>query len=128
MTGGDICNHLRYEERTVFWSVSSMKSILAYFFFEAMNTADTDAKNNSDTFFICCLEINTAILHCFHCTDNGILRIKIHLVASLTIDIITSVKILHLASEVSLEQAGIEMCNRTGTTLSRLNIFPSFGS
>ena len=111
MSGSDITNHLRYEEGTKTRSLLDVLTVVDHLVLESTDAPDTDAINHSDTVFVDCFEINTAIFDTLYGTDDGQLRVAVELSGFLSVDIVAHVEVFHLAGEMCLAQRAVKLCN-----------------
>ena len=104
LSGCNICNHFRNKERIEFRSeVVFSLFVTSDFFFESMNTSDSDTENHSDFVQIFFFYVDTGISYRFFSCNYGILSVKVHLTGFLTVNMVSSVEVLHFASELSLK-------------------------
>ncbi len=80
-----------------------MLTVIHHFVLKGLDTADTDAVNDTDAGHVFLLQIDTSILHTLNGTDHSQLGATIHLASLLAVNVIIDVKILHLAGKCRLE-------------------------
>ena len=125
----NISYHFGDEEWVEFRSDSIfIQCIISYFLFKSMNTSDTYTVNYTYSIQIFFFEVHSRILHRFFSSCNGILCIQIHFAKFFTVNVISSIEILHFACKMSLEFRRIEMSNRSCSTNPIHKIFPEFGN
>ena len=103
-----------------------MSTIVAHLVLEGLNTTDTHAKHDADTVLVLLLQIHAAILDSLLGSNEGQLRVAVHLASLLAVQIVVHVEVFHLAGELSLEVGCIEMCNRGSTALASEEVLPCF--
>lgn len=91
-----------------------------------MNTSDTYTVNYTYSIQIFFFEVHSRILHRFFSSCNGILCIQIHFAKFFTVNVISSIEILHFACKMSLEFRRIEMSNRSCPAYPLHQVFPCF--
>ena len=127
MTRCYVCNHFRDEERTEARTDSIFSlCIIQNFFFESMNTSDSDTENYSDFVQIFCFDVYACICYRFFGCYDCILSIKVHFTGFFTVNKIGSIEVLHFTSELSLELRSVEMSNRSCPTYSIKKVVPEF--
>ena len=124
LSGCDVGNHLRDEERIELRAVLLMCGIVTYLIFEGFDTTDTHTKDNTDTVLVLLLQIHITILNGLLGSNQSQLGIAVHLTGLLTIQIVSNVEVLHLTSKLSLKISCVEKCNRSGTTDSIEQVLP----
>ena len=103
LSGSDIRDHLRDEERIKLRTHFLTSVVVAYFFLECMYTTDTGAKNNTDSVQVFFFYIKTGVCYRFFGNCNGVLSVQIHFPCLFTIDIFRYIEVFHFACELGLE-------------------------
>ena len=75
LSGSDIRDHLRDEERIELGTYFLVSVVVAYFFLECMYTTDTGAKNNTDSVQIFFFDVKTGVCYRFFGNGDSILGV-----------------------------------------------------
>ena len=75
LSGSNIRDHLRDEERIELGTYFLMSVVVAYFFLECMYTTDTGAKNNTDSVQIFFFDVKTGVRYRFFGNSDSILSV-----------------------------------------------------
>ena len=116
VSGCNVGNHFRNEERIVFRTFFGVHSIVACFFLEGVQTTDTGSDDDADTVFIDGTfrgGLKTGISDCLTGSHKGILCIQVELTCFLAVEVLVGIKTFHFAGKLCLEQACVEVCDRT---------------
>ena len=129
LSGCDVSNHFRNEERAEFRSDSIFcLSIAQDFFLKSMNTTDTYTIYYSDFVQIFFFEVHFRVCNRLFSGNNGILCIQVHLAHFFAVDKIGSVEPFYLTSKLCFEFRRIEMSNRPCSAYTIHKILPCFGN
>ena len=128
VSGADVGNHLRHEERAETRTDGlGCLGIVGDFLLEGMHTSDANAIDNTDTVLVNSLHVQLAVRKGFTCCCDSILAIEVHLASLLAVYACSlCIEILDFASELSLELRSVKMGDRAGTTYAFNEILPSF--
>ena len=118
VSGGNIGNHLRDEERVELGFFPKMLSEIGHLVFKCFDTADAYAVNYANAVAVFALQVESAVFHSLHGSDDGELCIAVHLSCFFAVDIVGYVQTFYLAGELCFEFGCIECRNRGGTTLT----------
>ena len=127
LSGSNIRNHLRDEERIELGTVFFMEGIVTCFFFKCTDSTNTGTKDDADFVQILIFDIKTGIFYRLLGYTDGILSVQVHLASLFAVDILIGIKVLHFACELGLEKRCVEMSNRPRSTNPIHEIFPKFG-
>ena len=125
LSGSDVGNHLRDEERIELWPVFLVSPVVFHFVLKRLDTADTHTIDNTDTVFVFGFQIHSAVFYGLFGSNDGQLCIAVHLSCFLAVNILIDIEPLHFTGELCLEFRGIEKGNRSSTTLTGQQVFPS---
>src|SRR5574344_279303 len=126
LTCSYICNHFRDEERVEFRAILFVFSVVRNLLLECFNTTDTNSEDDTDAGFVCCIQVDAAIVHCLFGSYHCILSITIHLARFFAVNIIINIQSLHFAAEVCFELRCVKMSNRCGAANSGNKVVPCF--
>ena len=125
MTCSDVGNHLGDEEGVVFRTLlCAVECVIAGFLFEGVQTADTGCKDHTYTVFVDAFIFKPCISDSFISCHERIHCVEVELACFLAVEMLGLIEILHLTSKLSLELAGIEVCNRACAANAFLGVFP----
>lgn len=125
LSGSDVGNHLRDEERIELRTVLLVLAVVHHLFLECLDTADAHAIDNTDAVFVLGFQVHAAVCYSLHGSNDGQLRIAVHLAGFLAVNICVDVEPLHFAGELRLELRGIEKGNRSSAALTSHEVLPS---
>ena len=114
VSGCNVGNHLRDEERIVLRALVFVKSIISCFFLEGMKSTYTGGNNDTYSILVDTFRIKIGISHSLLSGHKGILRIEVKLTQLLTVKMVSAIEVLDFASELSLELGSIKMSDRAG--------------
>ena len=126
LSGGNVGNHLGDEERIELRSVFLVCPVVFHFVLEGLDTADTHAIDYADAVLVFCLQVHAAVVDSLLGSDDGQLRIAVHLASLFTVNPFVDIQTFHFASEMSLAFRSVEQCDRCSTTLAGHQVFPAF--
>ena len=124
LSGGNVGNHLRDEERIELRTVGLMLGIVFHLFLKSLDATDTHAEDNTDAVLVHSLQVHLAILDSLLGSNHGQLGVAVHLAGLLAVQVVVHIEVLHLACELGLKQCCIEKCNGGGTTDSVEQVLP----
>ena len=126
LTWSNIGDHLRDKEGIEARAWFFIEGIVTCFFFESVNTTDTNTKHYANAIFVNCLKVPTTVFDSLHSCNECILFVEVHLTSVLTIDKVGYVEVLYLASKLCLKLWSVEVSDRCSTAHTILNVLPSF--
>ena len=124
MSGSDVGNHLRDEERIELGFLTEVLPIVSNFIFKGFNTSDTHAVHHTNAVTVFFLHIQSAVFDTLHSRNDGQLCISVHLSSLLAVDVIGHIKGFYLASEFGFEIGGVEMCDGRCATFTGQQVSP----
>jgi len=104
LSGSNVRNHLRDEERIELRTVFFMESIVTCFFFKCTDSTNTGTKDDTDFVQILIFDIKTGIFYRLLGYADSVLSIQVHLASLFAVDILIGIKVLHFACELGLEK------------------------
>ena len=127
LSWSNVSNHFGDEEGVELRTFILVHGIVTSFFFEGVNTTDTNTKYHTNAVFVDSFEVPATVLDSLHSSNECILFVEVHLASLFAIDKVSSFEVLHFASKLSFKQRSVEVCDRASTANAILNVFPSFG-
>ena len=125
VSGSDVGNHLRDEERIVFRTLlSAVDSEISGFLLESVQTSDASREDYAHAVFVDAFVLEPGVGDGLVGCSQGIHGVKIELAHLATVEMIFRLVAFHLAGELRLELRGVEVCDRAGAAYSLLGVFP----
>ena len=104
LSGRDVCNHLRDEERIELGTHSgSVYRVVAYLLLKGVDSSDADTEDDADFVFVDAFCINAAVLNGLHGCHDGILFVEVHFSGLFTVDEVGGFKIFYFAGKLCLK-------------------------
>ena len=126
LTGSDVGNHLRNEERTELRSVLLVGTEILHLVLKRANTSDTYTVDNTDLVLVDLLQVHATIGNSLVGCNDGQLCVTVHLAGLLAVNILCDVKVFHLTGEMSLALRAIKLCNRGSSAHAVQKVLPCF--
>ena len=124
LTGCDIGDHLRNEERTELRTLIDVLAVINHLILEGLDAADADAVDYTYAVLVHSVKVEFAVLHSLHGSSHTQLGATVHLAYFLPVDIVVRIEVFYLASELSLELGSVKQRNRSSATLSLQQVGP----
>ena len=124
LSGSDVGNHLRDEERIELRTSLDVLTIVDHLLLERVDTADAHAVNDADAALVHRLKVESRVLDTLNGANHGQLRVAVHLAHLLAVQVIADVEVFHLAGELRLEVRRIKLCNRCCAAFTSHEVLP----
>ncbi len=128
VSGCDVGDHFRNEERIVFRTLVSVKGVISGFLLEGVQATDTGGEDHADTILVdTLLGIELSVVDSLLSSHEGILGVEVELAQLLAVEVFFGVKILYLTCKLRLEKRSVEMSDGAGSALTLDGTLPSLG-